>query len=357
MSLRIDKILEKVRIKVLSYLVSENNDLYLEVASISHGEHFIISVPRSINNLKTDYQITYNLRKIDTDKKDEKAEVSELYPEISLNNNNLDFPLNNEELEDNLLTAYKRKLNLNKNNEQETDISDTVKQIKRLSLFVKEIPYKVGIIYEDHFFTIDSENKPLCFFIKEKICKNNRHKFYVTVPLEILVEKIEKNRITDIFKDIKQILTDTKKLLDNNQYSHIEKLSLLFEKKETVIDIIQSILDKRKFYKDQQVELNSLINNCLLKEEILKEEIDNLRKHSYSTKVIANNDLNMAYKREAKESEYRENINLKYELIEKLNKVKEKENNIVLFTDKILFDNILSLNKVLKNLEIIDKLI
>ena len=256
-SIKIDRILEKVKIKVISYFVSDNNDLYLEVASISHGEIFIITVPRSINNLKTEYEITYNLRKIDKDKEEEKLnneQTSELYPELSLKNNNLDFPLNNEDLEENLLESYRRKLNLNKNfNQTNNDTRDTIKQIERLSLLVKEIPYKLAIIYNDNFYTISENKEILSFFIKEKITKNNRHKFYVTVPLEMLIDKIEKNRITDVFRDIKQIFTDTKKLLDNNQYSHIEKLSLLFEKKEDVIDIIQSILDKRSFIKNNKL--------------------------------------------------------------------------------------------------------
>jgi hypothetical protein len=345
MSLRIDKILEKVQLRILSYFVySENEDSYLEVRSISHGEIFIVVIPKNIN-LKLAYEITYNLKKV-KDGEDEEIQKDELYPGITLKEN-INFPLENEDLEDNLLSNYKNKLNLNRNNSEKNNINDSVKQINRLSLLVKDLPYKIAITYSDHFFTDNSY-----FFIKEQITKSNRHKLYVTVPLEILIDKIEKNRIADLIRDIKQIMTDSKKILDKNQYSHIEKLSLLFEKKEETIDLIQHILDKRNFYKEQQVELNSLLNSCMLKEEVLKEEIQELKKYYNST----NNDLQMAYKREGKEKQYRENLNLKVELIEKLNKVKEKENNIILFTDKVLFENILCLNKVFKNLELVDKL-
>lgn len=327
--------------------------IYIEVFSILNGEFFMLYVS-SRYELKIDNKSnTYRLTFMDLESKvdnsvsnvadkytSDDVDLSELY-----NDTHFDIRDNSKDLENSLHDNYNRQLSLQDLGKDDSkNLKNVIRQIKRFQLCTQNIVYKISIFHNNIFCSITKDEDLDCFIINDYNTKEE-YRFCIYLDLKNLYSNID-----NVNNDIKTVKNGIYKLLNQNHIKHTKILNSLLEHKTNILEYSDVIYRKKNecdvFIKQYETLLENLNNS----ENKMFHQIDRIKKNisEYGIRGI-HEDMEKTYKLKNFEKELKELQKTKQEIINSIQALKTKKDNLTLNVDTILYDNAIMINEITKN--------
>lgn len=355
MSLSISKlnnICETNGLVPLKYFKYKDNLLFLQTISLKKGFSFMINIPKKFTfEDDLDGGDVYKLKKIKFDKETLKQlykspdnkELDKIYSEIKVAKE-FDPNLDVNELEEKLMEVYKKQIYLSKMDKEELhQIRDIFRQIERLKLCVQGIDYKITIIFKNYLCCVDEDGEIECYYIKH-FKSGFYRKLFISLNLTLLFDNISnlENHLQEVYDGVNEILA-------RSQESHLQKFLITIDSCRQVGEKINKIKEIRMNIKGCIQKYENTLNKLILFQKSLETKFISLQKNDN-----LENNLNYIREKNKIEKELSEVEEIKVKVMEQLVSLRDKDSDISLKVDKILFDNILMLNNIINNLKIFD---
>lgn len=337
---------------------------FIEIISNKNGDSYMIYIPsrysfsidRSIFPNVYDLETMTNDEGDDDDDDDEDAMKYKLLQKYTNSNRDIEDIYNNiniaspglfkdkKDLEAILTKKYSKTIKINKGDK--TMVKCLKRQMERLKYCVQNIDFRLVIIYKSFLCFLHTEQDIDLFLIKSFPEKLQRT-MYVTLDLELLY-----NSTDSINNDLKQINNGINKILDKNYLFHIENLQTLLSTKENIVKLVNTSIGKKRSNTTYIRQFEKLFKSMGKNESHVKKQIEDLKQEKSGS---IHYDIEFSHAKHRLNKELTKCQKVKNEVLTQLTKLKSENSNISLTMDKILFDNIILLDQVFKNLEILDK--
>lgn len=333
----------------ISALTIDGYCVYIEIASMSKAENFLLYIPSKFN-IKADKCLNHELKYVETSESQDimekyasppdKSDIKNEYGAIEIESDN-----KNEDLETSLTQNYNGDILLKDiNKDDKENLKDIFRQLNRFKLCVQNINYKLGILYKNYLCTIKKDDTIECYFIATYPDIKAR-RLFVSIDLKNMYEKIEQ-----VSEDVKLVKSSIYKILNQNHIKHSKLLSSMLENKERLLSYSEMIYKKKDYYEKYIFELETILDRLNLNESTLLQEKQDIQKPNldYGVKGI-HNDIQNSHVIYKIDNKLAKNKELKAEIIKDLQRTRLEQENIILEIDKILFDNAVMLNEIIKN--------
>mgnify|MGYP001828253653 CR=1 FL=1 len=174
----------------------------------------------------------------------------------------------------------------------------------------------------------------------------SERKLSIIVDLETIYSKSD-----NIQKNISKVKQDIFNILNKNQGSHTKLLGKMLEERKDISSISDIIHKKKGKLNGYVQELEKMLTQLSNKEKNIVEKTieieDNFRE--LQTKGL-HNDIEKSHALNKYEAELNKINILKQEVIKNLMKLRNSQENIFLFTDKLLFDNTVMMDSIFQNI-------
>jgi len=340
----------KTMFTIDSYIV------YIEIFSIRNSDNFLLYIPSKFN-IKPDKGDIYKINYIDIEtpetivekyaEEPDKNEIKNIYDEVNIETKNT------EDLEQNLNENYNREIMLKDINKQDKDIlKDIFRQLNRFKFCVQNIKYKITIIYKNYICAIKRDDTVECYYIKNFPIKNGR-KFYITTDLKSMYESI-----STISNDIKTVKDSIYKILNQNHVKHSKILNTMLENKENLLTYSDLIYKKKLYFEKYIEDLENILLKLKENQTTLIEEKKAIKQKEseYGIKGV-HIDIQNSHVIFNLDTKIKKIDELIIEINEDIMKTRLERQNVTLQIDKILFDNSIMLNEIIKNFNGIKQII
>lgn len=318
---------------------------YIELTCLETAEKILLYIPSKYEIKIQDLQDTYKLKNINIEKSDDITdEYAEKPDNLKLQStyNTIDLDIE-EDIETKLKQKYDQNIQIGNISEIDmTELKSIYRQVSRLKYCVKNFSYKLGIFYKNYLCSIRRDDSIDCFFIK-KYPRLNHKQLIIIIDLESVYSTDDnqlKNDICTLKKSIHSIL-------EKNQLSHSDIIDKLLQSKKSIINIPQMISNKNNSYSDMIIKLENMLNT------MNKAEKDTLNKLNLLEEKVNNGNLQSDIERIHTKSKFEkqlENIQkIKYRISDNIFNVSEKRDDTLLNMDKIMFDNAVMFDCIVKN--------
>jgi hypothetical protein len=332
---------------------------FVEVVDVKNSNNFFLSIPSTYKFKLKEGEGIYKLRCIDiesdTNTADDYAgtpddfDLENKYTEVELTNQLLrckDDGTGN--ISGYLEEGYKRPISIKDiSKEDKKDVKDIVRQIKRLKFCVQNISYKVVIIYMNYLCVLDKDDTIECFLIK-RFTKSHCRRLLVVVDLKLFYEN------DSLEQDIVDIQRGIARVFDKNQETHEKHIMKLLSEQSNVTEYSNRILLKKKEYTDYITRFNNLLVHLSHSEKNLVEKIyvlkESVRDSSYKG---MQSDITMVHRKSKLEEELLNLNNVKMNIIKNITEIKNKQEDMLLQVDKVMFDNLVMMAAIVKNNEML----
>ena len=228
--------------------------------------------------------------------------------------------------ETNLIDNYKTEININnvKSKEHE-DVKCMFRQMRRFKYSVENLDYKLVVMWKWYLCVIHRDNEVSCFFIKNFKPQNYQKQLLVCTDLEMLF-----NKNVSIHDELIQVKEGLENIINKNYNINIDYISSLVKSTINIQHIHTLFTKKHSSIMKEKQEMSDLIKELIIKEKEFKKTNQN--------------------------EKLREILKIKDTLIIKLNLIISRRSHLILTFDKILFDNIIMLDKISKNINLLNEI-
>ena len=324
--------------------------LFIECVVVKSGQKFWLDIPSNYKFKNSNSSKVYELKSIDIDDGD-----GEVVNEFAKQFNDLDVfnsyeasahsthePVE-DDFDNNISTTladnYKYSIRINEIDEtDEKDIRDIKRQLSRLRYSVIHTKYNVCLTYKQYFGII-YKDEVIMFMVKnlnEDIYSKFRQ-LNITVDLELFYDKIDR-----INPEITKIKSSIDKILDINYNKNISNIKFMMNKSGDIINKFNELYHTKTRLSELEYNFEALFKSAYDSEKRLVEKISLLKESNGNEEQI------MILKDKIKTLEMS-----KMEVLNNISTVSERKDNITLTLDKILFDNIVMFNSIIKNFELL----
>lgn len=341
------------------YFVINKYCAFVEVLNIKNSTTFMLSIPSKYKFKLKEGESVYSLKIIDIkadnlpveDYTKEPTDVymENKYIEVELTNKLLRTDENTGDIEGNIAgyleEGYKKQISLKDiSKEDKNDIKDLVRQLKRLKYCVQSIGYKLIIFYMNYLCVLDRDETIECFLIKQ-FNKIHSRRLLVSVDLELFYENKER-----LVQDITDIENGIYRVFDKNQENHIKNLSKLLQEQINITQYTKTIILKRKEYSDYINKFNSLLEHLNLSESTIIDKINELTNNSNNITSIHSSTNNINQKSKL-EDELAQLLSVKNNILKNIRELRNRQEDMLLKVDKTMFDNLVMMASIMKNIE------
>lgn len=335
------------------YFTVNNECVYIEIFNLQNSNTFLLYIPskfiikpESSDNV---HKITYieiqNDNNISTDYSGEidNFDLESQYNEIDLNNSI--SSQDNNKIVEKLEEDYNHPLLLKKINIKDNkELREIIRQLKRLKFCVSGMNYKISILYKNYLCNI-KKTEDIEIYAIDNFPLTSKKILLVNIDLLSLYDKIN-----TLSTDITTIKNGIYKILNKNDEKHTYNLQKIIETNMTIFSV--NILDKKKKYYNKLIELEKLFEQLLTSEEKIIEKINDIKQKFSSENSIKglHTDIQRSRMLSKYETELSQVYSLKKEITNNILIVKTNYENISLNFDNIIFDNIVMINAIIKNL-------
>jgi len=323
--------------------------VYIELKSKSFPDSFMIYVPSKYEIEITIGKNVYKIQEIDINQENQENQdildnnYAELDILLSYSNNKT------EDLSKKLEEPYNKNIVLdNFSSDYKDEIKELYNQLNRLKNCIKNINYNIGILYKNYIATIRHEEVEI-YFIKSYKGEDKR-KFVVVADLELFYTKTH-----NIYIDIEKIRSGIYSVLNKNDRRHEKMIRKMIEQQTNWDLLIKNANDKKKYYEFHIENFEKIFQDIVSSE---KHKINQLNEvdEKYILKQGLQSDIEKSHLKNKLENELNEILITKKEIMKNLVNLRNDLENIILSKDKILFDNIIMLNSLTKNIENLSKI-
>ena len=341
----------------IKYFVIHNYCAFIEVMSLMNSTTFMLAIPSKYKfKLKAGKNV-YKLRQIEIEVGNNTADeyagvpdsydLEKSYTEVELKKHLIRKKENEEgNISGHLEESYKRPISVDEINKEDIkDIKNLIRQVKRLKYCIQSLSYKIMIIHKCYMCVLDKDDSVECFLMKNHPLMNNR-RIFITADLELYYENVER-----INEDVKDILTGINKVLDRNQELHAKNIHNLVNSYNDIDSYSDIIVQKKREYDNYLNKLNTLMDTLIKHEKKLLEELKELKNSkNYGT---VDGDLSFNEKQIQIQEKLNENFNVKKKIVKNINEIREKSENLGLSMDTVIFDGLVMIDRLIRNMQFI----
>lgn len=348
---KLDKLLSLKGFVTNKYFVIDNNIVYMEIVSISTADAFLLYIPSKYNFPLKKANNVYKLKYIDVDDtttntaddyagKPDEYDVENKYQEIDIN---ASPSVKDRNIASHLEESYKRVITLKDiSTDDQQELGDLVRQLKRFRFCVQNVKYKIAIIYKNYLCCIKRDDSVECFSIKKFRGKDSKS-LYITADLELLYEKMD-----SLLMNMSTIKKGLYHILDKNHFTHTKTLEKLLIEKNDVMTMSDNAYSKKIEYETHLKDANDMLKTINKSERSLLNKIREANGSS-SAGGSLNNDIERSHVLAKLNTDLDEVQRTKNDIIKTIFELKAKRENAMLNVDKIMFDNTVMIDCVLRN--------
>lgn len=328
--------------------------VYLEVLSIASADSFMLYIPSKYEIKMNEGNDVYKVKYIeitedgnipgDYANEPDNFDLEKTYEEVDINLS--PSTRHNGNMEDHLEENYNHPLSLKNINKDDTrELREVFRQLRRLKFCVKNLKYKLCIMFKDFLCCIRRDDTFEGYNIRH-LKGSFEKKLLVSLDLETLYDKIE-----SISTDIKTVREGIYRVLDKNQHKHIINLQKMLEQKNNLAIFSDIVLRKKTQYSTYLTKLEHLLTDLGHSE---KKNIEKLKQIEKMYPVEASlkglhSDIEKSHQVSKYETELSRINIIKQELICNIIMVKSKHEDLALKIDNVVFDNLVMVDAIVKN--------
>lgn len=313
--------------------------IYIELFAIKTAEIFLLYIPSKYTFRVDSKQECYKLKSVDIENS---GNIADEYAEKEQGDidDRVDLSPDEDGLEDHLENRYKHNITLGDISTSDTkELKSVYRQLKRLRYCVENIKYKIGIICKNYICAITRDNSISCYNIK-KYPRIDLKSFKVIIDLETFYDKSDK-----MLEDIHTVRTSIYNILGKNQGMHTKLISKMVDNKKDILLIPDSVQLKIQEYDSLLFELEVILAKILDKEDKVIQQLKSLGGDTYNVQ----SDISRAHNRSKLERELDDITHTKSDVTKTMIDLRTKKENMMLAIDKIMFDNTIMFDTIIKN--------
>jgi hypothetical protein len=332
----------------VKYFTMNKTCVYIEVMYAQQAETFLLYIPS-----KYSFEINSGTRDIHKIKyvemsgeentadnyagADDDSAIERKYDEVDLG------LIAGDDIEPQLEEKYKKDITLKDISTGDSkEIKEIVRQLKRLKYCVQNVKYKIAIIYKNFICAIKRDDTIECYSIKKYNAKSIK-KLYITVDLELFYEKMD-----SLMLNIESVRAGICQVLDKNHLTHTKTLHLLMEDRDDIFRFSESVYAKKLEYEKYLANTTKMLNDISESEKVKIEKIYEINE-SYKSGHSNTGNVERSHTLSKLESELVDIQRIKEDLVKTIFELKSKRDNTLLSVDKILFDNNIMIDAIIKN--------
>ena len=324
---------------------------YIEVVNINTTDTLLIYINEDYNIDVSKKQDVFKLKPIDINTGEFEDDIKDKYTQepdnidIEKDYEEIDISENKREnMEEFLEDNYKKELSIRDINKSDTmRLKELSRQLKRMRFCVQTIKYKLCVLYKNYLCVINIENEVELYQIKNYEGDDIRN-LYVTIDLENLYDNIG-----TVNTDIINIRQGLYNIFDKNQRKHITNFERMITEGQSVFLYINKLSQKKIQYEEYLQKLYSMIDTINQSEKDKTEKIREIREE-YDSKGGIHTDIQKSHIVSKYETEIEEIKSTKHKIVKNIFNIRTKLDDLVLYTDKVFFDNLVMIDTIIKNI-------
>ena len=334
-----------------SFFTIDDNCTFVEVVNINTTDTLFIYINEDYVLDVSKKQDVFKLKAIDINNEEFEDDIKDKYTREP---DNVDIEKEYEEIdiseskrqnmEEFLEDNYKKELSIRDINKDDTiRLKEIRRQLKRMRFCVQTIKYKLSIMYKNYLCIINIENEVDLYKIKSYEGEDTRN-LYVTIDLENLYDNI-----LTVNSDIVNIRQGLYAIFDKNQRKHLSNFDKMITEGQSIFSYIDKLNRKKIQYEEYLQKLYSMIDTINQSEKEKMEKIQSLREEYESAGGI-HSDIQKSHAISKYEGEIEEIKNTKHKVVKNIFNIRNKLDDMVLYTDKVFFDNLVMIDAIIKNI-------
>jgi predicted nucleic acid-binding Zn-ribbon protein len=198
-------------------------------------------------------------------------------------------------------------------------------------------------MYKNYLCIINIENEVDLYKIKSYEGEDTRN-LYVMIDLENLYDNI-----LTVNSDIVNIRQGLYAIFDKNQRKHLSNFDKMITEGQSIFSYIDKLNRKKNQYEEYLQKLYSMIDTINQSEKEKMEKIQSLREEYESAGGI-HSDIQKSHIISKYEGEIEEIKSTKHKVVKNIFNIRNKLDDMVLYTDKVFFDNLVMIDAIIKNI-------
>jgi hypothetical protein len=348
MPLSINKLEEFITEKgfvINKFFTMDGSCFYIEVICVKTADIFLLYIPSKYEISPSSNANVYKIKTIDmTNAENFVDEYTGQQGEFDIENRygNMQINLNSKNrMDENLENNYKHAITLEDISKEDLIVIKSIyRQLKRLKYCVQNIKYKIAIIYKNYICAIRRDDSIDCFSVKDYPYTHYKG-LMIIVDLETFYDKHEQ-----LSEDINVVYNSIFHVLERNQHTHVNMVEKIIETKKDIVSI-PFLAEQKKIKYDQMLsQLYDMLKKIIEVENKFIEKLSNIENGNFDN---LQKDIDKIYEKTNVLKELDKINTIKVGLSKTIFILKEKRENMILSIDKIMFDNTVMYDCMVKN--------
>lgn len=328
------------------YFTMEGSCFYIELFCLKTADIFLLYIPSKYDiQVKSDNNV-FKIKYIDMSNSDNitdeyAGQPDNLDIENAYGNMQVQLSPDKDKMEEHLESHYRHGISLSDiSKDDTTDLKGAYRQLKRLKYCVQNLKYKLAIIYKNYLCAIRRDESIDCFTAKNyprEDCKQ----LMVVIDLETFYDKSEK-----LVEDIQVVRQSIYRVLERNQNMHGRVMEKIIENRKDIALIPQLVEVKKNKYDTMVTQLQEML---AIMSEAEKNVIAELYELNQNNSDGLQNDINRVHHKSRLEKELDKINSIRGSISKHMFVLREKRENAILSVDKIMFDNTVMFDCMVKN--------
>jgi hypothetical protein len=225
--------------------------------------------------------------------------------------------------------------------EEQKRIQSIVQQLERLQYSVRGIRYSIAITTQQHIGLI--VNDDIVVFKCSSIKPNKHRQLVITVDMDLFHDKV-----ATVEEDCRKIVASMEAMLVSNQEKNVHSTTQLMQRRDSIVhnlDFLRECNQKYHKYIDEYLPLVTELNESRQEKQA---KLDELR-----STVSANihQEMKRSHQKDVLQKELNEMKRIGDKLVNTVDTIHVKKQNILLKADTIVFNNIVLLDQLFRNID------
>ena len=333
--------------------------VYVSLVNMNTSDFFLVYIPSKYTIRVENKHKVYKLKEIDVNYLKTKSEVDcaeerddlrlELnYNEVETKHDFVDK--NGGKLFDSLDEKYNRPIILKNDDDlNEAEIRNMYRQINRLKYCVMSIKIKIALTYRNYMVVVKRDNSVVCYRTKHYTVFDNLRRLLMVIDLESFHKKF-----LGIQEDIASVKNGIHRVLNKNQTENILNISRLLSGKSDFEKFLESIKRRSGEYDRYIDKFTQILSASNERERNIANKLRELRNRGQVSGIQGvHHDTQILHQISASESELKNILDVKQETMKCIEELDTNRNDFLLFIDKVLYDNAIMVDSIVKNLEMV----
>jgi hypothetical protein len=339
-------------------IFAQDNRVFLvEFVSTNTTDHILVSIPSKYTFPLDSVYPTYSMftvplenDKVVDDVEDyssiSEALIQESYRDVSVHGH---LPEKHaQKMSDHLNESYKHII-ISKDVDARAKVlyKDMHRQLQRLKYCIEGLPYSIALMDSPHMALLGSK-KSIIMFKVDGLKQVPLRELFICVDLEIFYDKIAL-----IEEECAEILKGVHTVLNNNQKIHTKNVKHIMDKRTTILTQSEHLQQRKDEYTQYIQKYSDLLRDL---NTFHSEKSKLLHEEQVADISTAHGDLKRIHKIQRLEKDLKKMEKTREKINTTLRELKDKNTNLTLTIDSILFDNIVMIDKIFKNFNRLDEL-